>query len=157
MVFQEIPTSDFPISTRLEVATSSRPRQLVVTNLKQREKEHAGEVYKSSKRDSAQSHNINWKSPTFWPMINKAVMEQVGKPNLSQIIRTLRSRDQRFEHLTHQRLSDWRDKGQEDKIVWSEKTLQEVKKGFLPGGNLTRQNVFVSFIYNSCRSTTDNV
>ena len=82
-------------------------------------------------------------------MIDQAVKEQVGKPNLSEIIRTLQSRDKRFKHLTHQRLSDWRDKTQKDKFVWSEKTLLEVQKGFLPGIGQTRFSVFVSFLYTS--------
>ena len=82
------------------------------------------------KRDSAQSYNINWKSLTYWPMIERVVKEQIGKPNLSRIIQTLQDRDPRFNHLTHQRLSDWRDKTQKDKIIWSEQTLQDVRKGF---------------------------
>ena len=94
-----------------------------------------------------ESQNINWKSPALWPMIDQAVKEQKGKPNLSEVIRTLKDRDRRFEHLTHQRLSDWRDKTQTNKIVWSEKTLLEVQRGFLPGGDQTRFNVFVSFFY----------
>ena len=77
-------------------------------------------------------------------MIDQAVKEQVGKPNLSEIIRTLQSWDKRFQFLTHQRLSDWRNKSQKDKIVWSEETLRDVQKGFLPGGEQTRYNVFVS-------------
>jgi len=97
-----IPIPDPHIPTHLEVATSSHPKQLIVTTLKQKEKESTGQPYQPSKRDSAQSHNINWKSPTFWPMINRAVKEQVGKPNLSKIIQTLRDRDPRFIHLTHQ-------------------------------------------------------
>jgi hypothetical protein len=79
-------------------------------------------------------------------MINQVVNEQVGKPNLSEIVRTLQHRDNRFQYLTHQRLSDWRDKSYKNKIVWSEKTLLEVEKGFLPGGDQTCFNVFVSFI-----------
>jgi hypothetical protein len=115
--------------------------------LKQKEKVQAGQPYNPSKRDSAQVHNINWKSPTFWPMIDIAVMKQLGKPNLSEIIRTLQDRDPRFQYLTHQQLSDWRDKTQQDKIVWSEQTLQDVRKGFLAGGDQTRHDVFVSLLY----------
>ena len=130
----------------MEVVTASRPKQLIVTALKCKEKEKAGQPYKPSKQSSKQSQNINWKSPTFWPMIDRAVKEQVGKPNLSEIIRTLQSRDKRFEHLTHQRLSEWRDKTQKDKLVWSEETLKEVQKGFLPGGDQIRHNILVSYI-----------
>lgn len=95
-----------------------------------------------------QSQNINWKSPTFWPVIDQVVKEQIGKPNLSEIIWILQSQDKCFEHLSHQRLSDWQDKTQKNKIVWSKETLLDVEKGFLPGGNQTRYNIFVSFIYN---------
>ena len=152
-----MPKVNIPIPTRLEVATSSRPRQLFVTTAKQKEKERAGKLYKQSKWDSAQSHYINWKSPTFWPMIDQAVKEQIGKPNLSEIIRVLRSRDKRFEHLTHQRLSDWRDKTKPNKFVWSEQTLEDVKKGFLPGGDQTRHNVFVSFLYVVYKPITNDI
>ena len=107
IIYQEASTPDLSIPTRLEVATASRPKQLIVTALKRKEKEKAGQPYKPSKQSSKQSQNINWKSPTFWPMIDRAVKEQVGKPNLSEIIRTLQSRDKRFEHLTHQQLSEW--------------------------------------------------
>ena len=78
-------------------------------------------------------------------MIDQAVQEQIGKPNLTEVIKTLQSWDTRFRLLSHQHLSEWRDKTRNDKIVWSEKTLLEVQKGFLPGGDQTRFNVFVSF------------
>ena len=94
-----------------------------------------------------ESRNINWKSPTFWPMIDQVAKRQIGKPNLNEMIRTLQKLDSRFNHLTHQRISDWRDKTQKNKIAWSEKTLADVQKGFLPGGTQTRFNVFVSSIY----------
>lgn len=129
----------------MEVAASSRPKKAIVSAHKRQDKEKAGQPYKPSKRDTADPKNINWKSPTFWPMIDQAVQEQIGKPNLTEVIKTLQSRDTRFRLLSHQRLSEWRDKTRNDKIVWSEKTLLEVQKGFLPGGDQTRFNVFVSF------------
>lgn len=80
-------------------------------------------------------------------MIVQAVNEQKGtKPNLSEIVRTLKSRDKRFGHLSHQRLSDWRDKTQPDRFVFLEKVLSNAQKGFLPGGDQTRFNIFVSFL-----------
>ena len=144
IIYQEASTPDLSVPTRLEVAAASCPKQLTVTALKRKEKEKTGQPYKPSKKSSKQSQNINWRSPTFWPMIDRVVKEQVGKPNLSEIIRTLQSRDKWFEHLTHQRLSEWRDKTQKDKLVWSEETLKEVQKGFFPGGNQTRYNILVS-------------
>ena len=62
------------------------------------------------------------------------------------MVQTLKDQDAQFTHLTHQQISDWQDETQRDKIVWSEKTLQEVEKGFLPGGDQTQYNVFVSFL-----------
>ena len=102
-----------------------------------------------------QSKNINWKSPTFWPIIDQVVREHIGKPNLREIVKTLQDRDDRFHLLDHQRLSDWRDKTQKEKIVWSEKTLHQVQKGFLPGGNQTRYSVFVSCFNLTYIITTD--
>ena len=128
------------------MAASSRPRQLIVTALKGKEKSHAGKTHIPSKHDSAKSSNINWKLPAYWPLIDQVVREQIGKPNLSEIERTLKDRDARFYHFKHQRISDWRDKDILHKIVWSKQTLQGVEKGFLPGGDQTRHNVFVSFL-----------
>ena len=152
-----MPTPELIVPSRQEVAASSRPRQLVVTTLKKKEKSQTGKTYQASKHDSAKISNINWKSPTYWPLIDQVVREQVGKPNLSDIVRTLQDRDRRFEHFKHQRLSDWRDKSRPDKIVWSKKTLQDVEKGFLPGGDITRYDVFVSFLYLVYRTITDDI
>ena len=52
--------------------------------------------------------------------------------------------DERFVHFKPQRFSDWRDPSVNDKIVWSEKTLEEIKQGFLPGRIQTHFNIFVS-------------
>ena len=79
-------------------------------------------------------------------MIDRAAKEQLGGINLSEIIQTLWDQDPWFEYLSHQQLSGWWDKAQSTKIVWSEKTLEHVKKGFLPGGDQTCHNVFVSFL-----------
>ena len=139
------------------MAASSRPRQLIVTTLKKREKHYTGQPYKPSKQDSAQSRNINWKSPAYWPLIDQVVREWVGKPNLTEIVWIIKSRNTRYEHLTHQQLSDWQDKTQGDKFVWSKQTLQDVAKGFLPGGDQTRHNIFVSFLCLAYRPITDGV
>ena len=120
------------------------------------EKEKSGQSYKPSKQDVAESQKINWKSPMFWPMIDQAAREQIGKPNLKEMIWTLQSRDIRFKYLTHQQLSDWRDKTQKNKIVWSEKTLADVQKGFLPGGTQTHFNVFVSSSCTTYRNVTNS-
>ena len=78
-------------------------------------------------------------------MIDRAVREsnKTGKPNLSKIVEKLQGWDPRFEFISYRRLGEWRDETVKDQLVWSEKTLQEVKKGFLPGGDQTRHNVFV--------------
>jgi hypothetical protein len=68
----------------------------------------------------------------------------VGVPNLTELVKELQRQDVRFIHLRQQRLSEWRDGTVKNKIVWSEKTIEEVKKGFLPGGIQTRFNIFVS-------------
>ena len=78
--FQEASTPELDIPTHLGVAASSRPKQLITTTLKKREKEKAGQQYKPSKRDSKPSQNINWKSPTFWPMIDQAV--KIGRAHV---------------------------------------------------------------------------
>lgn len=115
-----------------------------MAEVKRKEKEKTGEVYKPTKRESTPHTRINWKSPAFWPLIDQAAKQQMGKPNLTELIKQLQQRDARFNHLTHQRTSEWRDPPVKDKIVWSEKTLNEVRKGFLPGGIQTRFNIFVS-------------
>lgn len=109
---------------------------------KWQEKEKAGKDYKPTKRESASHTYINWKSPSLWPLIDQAAKRQVGKPNLSNLIKQLRQQDPCFNHLSHQRIGEWRDPSVKERIVWSEKTLNEVKKGFLPGGVQTRFDVF---------------
>ena len=145
---QEASTPD-PDITRSKIAASSRPKSLIVSTLKKKEKEETtGKPYKATKCESMEMKYINWKSPVFWPTINQVVQKHnkgVGKPSVRAVIRDLQESDDRFKFLTHQRLSDWCDKSQQDKIIWSKKTLAEVEKGFLPGGNQTRFNVFVSF------------
>ena len=111
---------------------------------RRQEKLKAGKVYKPTKRESTPYTHINWKSPAFWPLINQTAKRQVGKPNATELIKELCQLDARFKHLGHQRISEWRDLSIKDKIVWSEETLSEVKKGFLPGGIQTRFDVFVS-------------
>ena len=115
-----------------------------MVEVKQRKKAKAGKLYTPTKRESAPPKNINWKSPAYWSLIDQAAREQVGKPNLSALVRQLRERDKTFEWLSHQRLSEWRDPLFPDEIRWSEKTLNEVRKEFLPGGIQTRFNIFVS-------------
>ena len=111
---------------------------------KQKQKEMAGMVYKPTKCESAPLTYINWKSPSLWPLIDQAAKKQVGKPNLTQLIKQLRQQDSCVNHFNHQDISEWRDSSIKDRIVWSKKTLGEVKKGFLPGGIQTHFDVFVS-------------
>lgn len=112
--------------------------------MKRQQKEKAGKIYTPSKRDLAPHKTINWKSPTYWPLIEAAARKQVGKPNLSQLVNQLQQQDSRFEYLTHQRVSEWRDKSVKNRIQWSEGTIAAVKKEFLPGGHQTHYNAFVS-------------
>jgi hypothetical protein len=115
-----------------------------MAEVKQQEEEKAGKISKPTKRESTSHTYINWKSPSLWPLIDQAAKKQVGKPNLSNLIRQLQQQDTRFKYLNHQRIGEWRDASVKDRIVWSEKTLDEVKKGFLPGGIQTRFDIFVS-------------
>ena len=112
--------------------------------MKRRKVEKTGKPYKSTKEESTPPTYINWKSPAFWPLIDQAAKQQVGRPNHSELIKRLQQQDSRFTHLSHRRIGEWRDPLVKDRIVWSKKTLDEVKKGFLPGGIQTRFDVFVS-------------
>jgi hypothetical protein len=112
--------------------------------MKCQEHKKVGKVYKPTKRDTAPEKTVNWLSPVYWPTIEAAARQWVGKPNLTKLVAQLQRQDPRFSHLSHQRLSDWRDKTIKDRIVWSEETIALVQKGFLPGGHQTRYNVFVS-------------
>jgi hypothetical protein len=135
---------EIQVPPRAEVAAASRPKRAIVAEMKRQKQEKAGKDYQPSKRDIAAHSTINWKSPTFWSMIQTAADEQRGKPNLSKLVDTLRQRDSRFGLLSHRRVGEWRDKTVVDRIAWSEKTIAEVKKEFLPGGHQTHYNVFVS-------------
>lgn len=130
--------------SRSEVAAASRPKRAIVAELKRQEKEKAGKEYRPSKQDVAPHTTINWKSPVFWPIIERAALEQTGKPHIQNLLKTLKKIDPRFELLGHQRIGEWRDKSVNDRIVWSPETIATVKKEFFPGGHQTRYNVFVS-------------
>lgn len=117
-----------------------------MAEVKRRERVKDGKPYKATKREAAPPKTINWKSPTFWPIIHMAASQQVGKPNLTKLRKQLENQDSRFVYLTHQRLSEWRDKSVEDRWEWTEETIASVKKEFLPGGHQTRFNVFVSIL-----------
>ena len=120
-----------------------------MAEVKQRKTTKAGKVYKPTKLESTPPTYINWKSPAFWPLIDQAAKQQVGKPNHSELIKRLQQQDSHFTHLSHQHIGEWRDPLVKDKIVWSKKTLDEVKKGFLPGGIQTRLDIFVSTFWQS--------
>jgi hypothetical protein len=128
------------------VAAASRPKKAIIAEMKRQEGVEIGKPYKSTKRDTALHTTINWKSPTFWPVIDMAARRQVGKPNFSKLVDQLRQQDIRFNHLSHRRIGEWRDKSVKDRIEWSAETIATVKKEFLPGGHQTRYNVFVSTI-----------
>jgi hypothetical protein len=57
--------------------------------MKQQEQVKAGKPYKPSKCDEAPHKTINWKSPTYWPVIEMAAQKQVGKPNLTKLVNQL--------------------------------------------------------------------
>lgn len=118
-----------------------------MAELKKREATKDGNVYKPTKQETTSPTYINWKSPAFWPLIDQAAKQQVGKPNHTELIKGFQQQDSRFIHLSHRRIGEWRDSSVKDKIVWSKKTLDEVKKGFLPGGIQTRFDVFVSTVF----------
>jgi hypothetical protein len=52
-----MPNLDGP--TQSEVAASSCPKQLIVSTLKHKEKEKAGQTYKPLKSDTMKNQNIN--------------------------------------------------------------------------------------------------
>lgn len=106
--------------------------------------ERAGQVYIPTIKESNPPTFVNWKSPAFWPLIDQAAKKQVGKPNHSELVKQLQQQDPRFIHLSHRRIGEWRDSLIKDRIVWSKKTLDEVKGGFLPGGVQTHFDMFVS-------------
>ena len=115
-----------------------------MTEVKRQENVEAGKLHKPSKHNEAPYKTINWKSPTYWPTIEMAVQQKIGKPNLSKLVDQLQQQDKRFKYLSHQRISEWRDKSIKDRIEWTEETIATVKKEFLPGGHQTCYNIFVS-------------
>ena len=72
-----------------EVAAASHPKKAIMAEMKRQTKVKAGKPYKPSKCDVAPPKAINWKSPTYWPMIEMAAQQQIGKPNLSRLVEQL--------------------------------------------------------------------
>ena len=115
-----------------------------MAEVKRQERVKAGKVHKPTQKESTPYTRISWTSPALWPLIDQAARRYIGKPNLTELVKRLRQQDDRFNHLKHQRISEWRDPSVKDRIVWSEKTLNKVKMGFLPGGMQTQFDIFVS-------------
>jgi uncharacterized Fe-S cluster-containing MiaB family protein len=132
------------IPLRSEVASASRPKKAIMAEMKRRESLKAKKPHKATKLSEASHKTINWRSPTFWPIIEMVARQQVGKPNLTRLVDQLQQCDSRFTYLSHQRISEWRDKSVKDRIEWTAETIAAVKQEFLPGGHQTRYNVFVS-------------
>ena len=82
----------------------------IVAQMKKQERQKAGKNYTPSKHDTAPSTAINWKSPMFWPMIEMAAQQQVGKPNLTKLVEQLQWQDPHLKHFSHRQISEWRDK-----------------------------------------------
>jgi hypothetical protein len=55
------------------VVAASHPKKAIIAEMKQQEGVEIGKPYKSTKHDTALHTTINWKSPTFWPVIEMAV------------------------------------------------------------------------------------
>ena len=146
MSFKIVTQSDqeIQVPSRPDVAAASRPKKAIITEMKRQQKEKADKVYTPSKRDLAPHQTINWKSPTYWPLIEMAAQNQVGKPNITKLVNQLQQQDPRFKYLSHRRIGEWRDKSVKNRIEWSQETVAAVKKEFLPGGHQTHYNVFVS-------------
>jgi hypothetical protein len=138
------PEEEVQIPLRSEVAAASRPKKKIVAEMKRQQSAKARKPYKATKLEETPQKTINWQSPTFWPIIEMAARRQVGKPNLSKLVNQLQQYDSRFKYLSHQRVSEWRNKSVKDRLEWTAETIAAVKKGFLPGGHQTQYNVFVS-------------
>ena len=77
-----------------------------MAEMKQQKNVKAGKPHKATKCDAAPHKAINWNSPTFWPMIEMAARQQVGKPNISKLVDQLQQQDQRFNYLSHRRIGE---------------------------------------------------
>jgi hypothetical protein len=139
---------EIQIPSRSEVASTSHPKKAILVEMKRREVMKTGKPYKTTKREEASQKTINWKSEVFWPRIDLAARQQMGKPNLTKLVQHMCQLDPKFKYLSHQRISEWRDKSVKNRIEWTPETIAEVKKGFHPGGHQTQFNVFVSVLNN---------
>ena len=67
----------------------------------------------------------------FWPMIERVAQQQIGKPNHSKLIKQLQQQDPHFEHLSHQRIGEWREekcqKCREQNRISQQKHRKKVK------------------------------
>ena len=93
--FKVVTESDQEVQVlpRSEAAAASRPKKAILAEMKRREKVKAGKPYKPSKRDEAPQKTINWKSPTYWPIIEMAARQQIGKPSLTKLVKQLQKQD----------------------------------------------------------------
>ena len=95
IIFKVIAESgqEIQVQSQSEVAAASHPKKAIMAEVKRRENVKAGKLHKPSKHNEAPYKTINWKSPTYWPTIEMAAWQQIGKPNLSKLVDQLRQQD----------------------------------------------------------------
>jgi hypothetical protein len=69
-----------------QVAADSCPKKVIATELKWHQSEKSGRFYITTKHDWLPQKTINWRSPTFWPIIDMVAHRQIGKPNITKLV-----------------------------------------------------------------------
>lgn len=90
------------------------------------------------------AEQTHWKAPWIWPTITEVAQRHMwSSPHA--IVQELRLRNPTvFENLSPQVLGCWIETRPDGTRGWKDSVLNQVKKGYSPGGESTRVGILVS-------------
>lgn len=129
-------SSDNPF-LEIPVAEMSRPKRQFKREKQQKNTHRRAELLSIAER-------THWKAPWIWPTIAEVASRHLwSSPHA--IVHELQVRNPTvFENLTPQVLGRWIEMRPDGTRGWKDSVLNQVKKGYSPGGESTRVGVLVS-------------
>lgn len=137
-------TSSSDPSSRAQLADDSRPHRSIRERDRNRNKKKCG---RKRKHGYQSAKNVDWFSPLVVEQINHAI-KSVGYPwAATDIIRTLRHRNNTtFQFLHRQRFSEWRDHSITDSFEWTPKVKARIARRHLTAERSTRFGILVCLL-----------
>ncbi|KAF9061116.1 hypothetical protein BDP27DRAFT_1406852 [Rhodocollybia butyracea] len=128
------------------LAEASQPRRELKDEIRDNNRDEHTRGRKQMKITSS-VERMNYFQPLIWSQIQQAT-KKAGKPWIpTNIVRIAKqSNPEVFKHLRPQTLRQWIDHNAKKKGIhkWTEKTLENVRRGNRPGGHTTHQGILMS-------------